>query len=44
MLCLPMDTTRSKAIEIIRQQDRIICTREALGQGIHRRMIVVAEN
>lgn len=34
-----MDTAKTKAIEIIRKQGGIIRTREALGQGIHRRTL-----
>jgi predicted transcriptional regulator of viral defense system len=34
-----MITAKSKAIEIIRKQGGIIRTREALGQGIHRRTL-----
>jgi predicted transcriptional regulator of viral defense system len=34
-----VDTARRKAIEIIRKQGGIIRTREALGQGIHRRTL-----
>jgi predicted transcriptional regulator of viral defense system len=34
-----MDTARNRAIEIIRKEGGIIRTRDALGQGIHRRTL-----